>query len=107
MGARLRTNADSYPPHPTNAPSVDSCPSSGIHRPTLMWNYSTGSGPHFGTSASYSLGGSNLGSDHRTDILGNESSTDLDLMYSSRSDNTSDTTTRDLSHVTAHFHNIS
>lgn len=59
-----------------------------------MWNYSSGVlGPHFNTSTSYSLDGS----DHGSDVFGNESSNDSGLTYSSKSNDTDsdDTTTRD------------
>ena len=94
MGAQPRTAADSCQPRPTNASSVNSFPSSGIYRHTTTWNYSSGSGvpgPHFGTSTSYPQNSSDPGSD----IFGNESSNDSESTYSSKSDDTANTTTRD------------
>ena len=92
MGARMRSDADQ--PRPNNA-SVDPFPGSGIHRHTTTWDYSSGSGvpgPHFSTSTSTNL--SLDDSDPGSDVFGNESSNDSELTYSSKSDDTSDTTTR-------------
>ncbi|KAH8996076.1 hypothetical protein EDB86DRAFT_2829217 [Lactarius hatsudake] len=101
-GAQPRADSNSYQPHPTNASSVDSGPSSRIQ-------HDSGSGvlgPHFGASTtSYSLDSS----DHWSDVFGNESSNDSESTHFSISDDTGDTTSRDPSQLTStafHGHKV-
>lgn len=96
MGAHPRTDADSNQqrPHRANAASsTGSYPSSVVQKHTRIWDDGPSIlGPHIGTSASYS-GYSLDGSDHGSDVFGNESSNDSESTYGSKSDDTNNTTT--------------